>query len=77
MNGTPSDRNRVERRDRALRLRRKINALAAATGVTAVGAAGYLIAVNAATTKATVLDGRSVTDGAGHTHRDNGHVGGR
>lgn len=41
--------SRAERRDRALRLRRRITATVAAAGVTGVGVAGFLIAQNATT----------------------------
>lgn len=47
MSSPPPHQDRVERRDRALALRRKIKATAGAGGVLAVGLVGYLVAVGA------------------------------
>jgi hypothetical protein len=45
----PSHQDRVERRDRALALRRKIKAVAGAAGVAGVALVGYFVAVGAPT----------------------------
>jgi len=47
MSPLPPHQDRVERRDRALALRRKIKAIAGAGGVAAVGLVGYFVAVGA------------------------------
>ena len=45
MSPLPPHQDRVERRDRALALRRKIRAVAGAGGVAGVGLVGYFVAV--------------------------------
>jgi hypothetical protein len=45
----PPTQDRVERRDRALALRRKIKAVAGAVGVAGVGLVGYVVAVGTPT----------------------------
>jgi hypothetical protein len=63
MNIPTATRNRAERRDRALALRRKITTMVAAAGVGAVGVIGYVIAQNPAnTTVPTVSTVTSVGD---------------
>ena len=47
MSPLPPHQDRVERRDRALALRRKIKAVAGAGGVAGVGLVGYFVAVGA------------------------------
>jgi hypothetical protein len=47
MSPLPPHQDRVQRRDRALALRRKIKAIAGAAAVAGVGLAGYFVAVGA------------------------------
>lgn len=49
MSPLPPHQDRVERRDRALALRRKIKVVAGAGGVAGVGLVGYFVAVGAPT----------------------------
>ncbi|HVC04171.1 MAG TPA: hypothetical protein VND88_05810 [Candidatus Acidoferrales bacterium] len=49
MSSPPPHQDRVERRDRALALRRKIKAVAGAGGVAGVGLVGYFVAASAPT----------------------------
>ena len=63
MKTSTSPRNRAERRDRALALRRRVTATMAAAGVAGVGVVGIFVAQSAtpATTVATVTPVTSVT----------------